>query len=62
MMVALKMDKEIVVVTNPEYVRTLGYLYFGKKVRLKGRWQKSAVIYGNKYRSFRIEDISLAGK
>ena len=62
MMVALKNDKEIIAVSNPEYVRTLGYLYFGKKVSLKGRWQNSAVIFGKKYRSFRVEDISLAGK
>ena len=62
MMVALTKNKEIIVVTNPEYVRTLGYLYFGKKVSLKGRWQNSAVIFGKKYRVFRIEDIGLAGK
>ena len=60
MMVAIEKDKEIIAVTNPEYVRTLGYLYFGKKVSLKGRWQNKAVIFGRKYRAFRVEDISLA--
>lgn len=60
MMVAIEKDKEIIAVTNPEYVRTLGYLYFGKKVSLKGYWQSNAIIFGRKYRSFRIEDISLA--
>ena len=61
MMVAIRGEKEIIAVTNPEYVRTLGYLYFGKKVSLKGHWQNNAVIFGRKYKSFRVEDISLAG-
>jgi len=62
MMVAIKNNEDIIVVTNPEYVRTLAYLYFGKNVVLKGRWQKAAIIFGKKYKSFRVEDISLAKK
>ncbi len=62
MMVAVKKDNEFIVTTNPEYVRTLGYLYFDKDVRLKGKWQKDAIIYGKKYKVFRVEDISLAQK
>lgn len=59
MMVAIKNEKEIIVVTNPQFVRTLGYIYFDKKVSLKGRWQKDAIIFGRKYRCFRVEDIKL---
>jgi len=62
MMVAIKKDSEIIVVTNPEYVRTLGYLYFDRGVHLKGKWQKDAVIFGKKYRAFKVEDINLAKK
>ncbi|MCX5781687.1 MAG: hypothetical protein NT145_03140 [Elusimicrobia bacterium] len=59
MMVAIQKGKETIVLTNLDYVRTLGYIYYDRTVHLKGRWQKDAVIFGRKYRSFRIEDITL---
>jgi hypothetical protein len=59
MMVAIQKDKETIILTNLDYVRTLGYIYYDRRVQLKGRWQKDAVIFGRQYRSFRIEDISL---
>ncbi len=59
MMVAIQRDSENIILTNPDYVRTLEYIYFDRIVRLKGRWQKDAVIFGRRYRSFRVEDITL---
>jgi hypothetical protein len=58
-MMAVTTGKEVIVLSNLIYVRSLEYFYLGKEVRLSGKWKKNAIIYGRNYRSFWIEDIEL---
>jgi hypothetical protein len=57
--IALETDKALVIATNILYVHALERFYIGKTVKLVGRWGKDVVIFGRKYPSFWIEDISL---
>jgi hypothetical protein len=61
-MMAINTGKEVIVLSNLIYVRSLEYFYLGKDVRLSGKWRKNAMIYGRSYRSFWIEDIELNDK